>query len=82
MVYNTSKIFVNNFGRKFNKLKWYSIKLCCFVCTERLNYIIYIFLKSWRQVKTQGIWQKVFFYGCNSGMIFVRFNDFFMVALS
>ena len=25
---------------------------------------------------------KTFFYGCNTGMVFVRFNDFFTVAQS
>ena len=57
-------------------------KPCCFVCIERPNYLIYIFLRSWRLAKTQGIWQNVFFYDSNSAMVFVRFKDFFTIALN
>ena len=50
MVYHTSKIFVYNIDRKFNKFWLYSIRPCCFVSIERLIYLIYIF-RSWSKSK-------------------------------
>ena len=51
MVYDTGKIFVN----KFCKFKRYSIRPYHSDCIGQLNYLIYIFLRSWRLIKAHGV---------------------------
>ena len=46
IVYDTSKIIINNIDRKFNKFKRYSMRPCCFVCVERLKLKLKFFLTS------------------------------------
>ena len=77
MIYDTGNIFVNNIGRKFNMFEWYSIRLYCFVYFERLTYLIYIFLRSRRYVKTQRVWQNIFFLWLQHWEDFCKIHLFF-----
>ena len=80
MIYDTSKIFVNSIGRKFNLSGISTGPLALFTMSD-ITILFIFFLEAGRYLKLKDS-GRTFFYGCNTWMTFVKFNDFFTVALS